>query len=176
MKPFIWLALVAILMAGCGKQAEPPAEETPAEQVAPAATLTPQEATVKALVEKACALVLEKGQTPEGLKEVFARFEDPKGEFVQGEYYLYVYDLKGNVLSHEAQPQLIGKNLIDEVDANGVHMVADIVQIAKDKGSGWIDFQWYYPGTNEIKPKRAYIMRPGQMDMFIGSGFYSVTE
>jgi len=176
MKPWIWAIIITLVVVGCARQAEPPAEETPAEQVAPADTLTPQETAVKALVEKACALVLEKGQTPEGLKEVFARFEDPKGEFVQGEYYLFVNNLEGTVIAHEAQPQLIGKNLIDKVDANGVHMIADMVQIAKDKGSGWVDFQWEFPGTNEIRPKRAYIARPGQMEMFIGCGFYPVTE
>ncbi len=177
MKYVLSLLVISIFLFACTQQAEKqestpqtPAQET---EIATPDTLSTKDTAVMALVEKAVALVLEEGTTDDGLRKVFDRFEDPQGDFVDGDLYLFVYNLEGTVIAHEAQPQLIGKNLIEKVDANGVKMIAEMVQIAKEEGSGWISYLWPYPGTGEIKPKRAYIARPGSMEMFIGCGYYA---
>lgn len=179
MKVTVLLLLTAFVMIAACEPADTgkidqtsPEDRDSIAAVEPADTLTKEETRAKNLVDKAVKLMLAEGQTPDGQKAVFLRFENPDGGFIDGEYYLFIYDLSGTVLAHGAQPDIIGKNLIDKTDANGVKMIADMVRIAKEKGSGWIDYLWPYPGTGEIRAKRAWIARPGQMDMFIGCGFY----
>ncbi len=76
------------------------------------------------------------------------------------------------MLSLQPLPELVGENLIDKTDANGVKLIAEMVRIANETGSGWVDYLWPFPGTGEVLPKRSYVARPGDMEMFIGSGFY----
>ncbi len=175
MKYFMVLFAMLLVFSACTKaQKDQAAQHQEAlQEIAPSDTLSARDTQVMALVEKAVALMLEEGTTDEGRRSVFDRFEDPDGEFVEGEYYLFVYNLDGTVIAHEAQPDIIGKNLIDKEDADGVKMIAEMVRIAKEDGTGWISYLWPYPGTGEIKPKRAYIGRPGQMEMFIGCGYYA---
>ncbi len=170
---YLIVFLSILLLLGACTQAQKQQAEPKQEEIAKPDTLSARDTAVMALVEKAVALMLEQGTTEEGRQAVFAQFDDIKGQFVEGEYYLFVYNLDGTVIAHEASPELIGKNLIDKEDADGVKMIAEMVNIAKEKGSGWISYLWPYPGTGEIKPKRAFIERPGEMEMFIGCGFYN---
>ena len=33
-----------------------------------------------------------------------------------------------------------------------------MVAVAKGKGEGWVDYNWPYPGTDEVKPKTSYVV------------------
>ncbi len=173
MKYLVLLIALLMVFAACTQEQKQEQKQEAQQEIAPADTLSARDTQVMALVEKAVAMMLEEGTTEEGREAVFAKFDDIKGQFVEGEYYLFVYNLDGTVIAHEASPELIGQNLIDKEDADGVKMIAEMVRIAKEEGSGWISYLWPYPGTGEIKPKRAYIARPGEMEMFIGCGYYA---
>ncbi len=136
------------------------------------ADLSPEAAKAKAMVERAVTYLEENGRTIADREKVFQLFDDQKGPFVDGDYYLFVYDFNGVVLAHGADPTLIGKNLIDKKDPNGVMLIKDMVEGARTLGEGWLSFEWPHPKTKKVEPKMSFYKRPKKMDLFIGCGFY----
>lgn len=118
-----------------------------------------------ALVEKAAALVKAQGRE-KGLAEL----NTPGGQFVKGELYVFAYDLNGTVASHPINPKLIGKNLLEVPDADGKYFRKEIQELAKTKGTGWVDYKYKNPKTNAIESKTTYIKKEG--DLILGCGVY----
>jgi cytochrome c len=124
---------------------------------------TPEEA--KKMVEQAVAFVKANGQE-EALKE----FNKPKGKFVKGEMYVFAYDLNAVMVAHPVNPKLIGKNLGNEPDSKGKLFRKEIVELAKTKGSGLVDYTYLNPATKQEEPKTTYIQKMG--DLVICCGAY----
>lgn len=122
-----------------------------------------QDAEVKALVEKGVALVKEKGKEA-ALREI----NKLKGPFVKGELFLFAVSLNNVALGggDESSHSVRGKDL------SGLKFIPKMTTIAKEKGSGWLEYKWPKPGSESPTPKRTYFMRvPGQ-DFLIGCGYY----
>jgi signal transduction histidine kinase len=49
-------------------------------------------------------------------------------------------------------------------------MIQEMVKVAKEKGSGWVDFKWPNPVTKAVEAKSGYVERAG--DLLVGSGVY----
>lgn len=118
------------------------------------------------MVKKAVALI-----KAEGRDKAFAAFADPANkDFHDRDLYVYVYDLNGVSLAHGTNPKMVGKNLLGMKDNEGKPMIQDMVQVAKDKGSGWVDYKWPNPVTKAIEAKSGYVERVD--DILVGSGIY----
>ncbi len=124
---------------------------------------TPDEA--KQMVKKAIEYLKVNGKT-----KAFEAFSDVNGRFVDGDLYIFVYDLQGKCVAHGGNPKMIGKDLSDLKDADGKAFVKERIEIAKTKGSGWQNYKWTNPVTKEIESKTAYIERVD--DVIIGCGAY----
>jgi cytochrome c len=118
-----------------------------------------------AMVKKAIEYLRQNGK-----EKAFAEFSKPQGAFVDRELYVVVEDMTGTMLAHGANPKLIGKNLMDIKDMNGKAFVREQVEVAKTKGSGWVDFQWNNPVTQKMEPRSVYLERVG--DYIVLSGVY----
>ena len=119
----------------------------------------------KALVKHAVAFVKYQGKG-----KALAEFSKSKGQFDKGELYVFAYDLKGVMVAHPKNPTLIGKNLIDVPDSEGKLFRKDIVELAKSKGSGWVEYMYLNPETNELEFKRTYLQKVG--DIIVCCGAY----
>ena len=98
-------------------------------------------------------------------------FTAPGGAFHQGQLYIYAYDFKGTVIAHGGDKTLVGKNLIDMKDPNGVPVIRELVRLAKT-GSGWLHFTWGNPANgNKQEPKLGYVEKVDDT-WFLGSGTY----
>lgn len=124
---------------------------------------TPDDAT--ALVKKAVALVKQSGKD-----KAIAAFNNPQGDFVKGDLYVFVVDMNGKTLANGSNAKLIGKNVIDMKDADGKLFIKGFIDIAQSKGSGWSDYQWVDPVTKAIRPKTTYVEKVD--DIVIGCGIY----
>ncbi len=124
---------------------------------------TPEEA--KKMVEQAVAYLKANGQE-KALKE----FNNPKGKFVKGEMYVFAYDLNGVMKAHPVNPELIGKNLYNEADSKGKLFRKEIVELAKTKGSGLVDYSYLNPVTKKEESKTTYIQKEG--DLIVCCGAY----
>ena len=118
----------------------------------------------KALVDKAVAFVKSSG-AEKGLEE----FNKPKSQFVKGEYYVFVYDLTGTMVAHPMNAKLVGKNLIDVPDVEGKLFRKEIVETAKGKGTGWVDYRYKNPQTGKIESKTTYLHKVDDMILCCGA-------
>lgn len=104
---------------------------------------------------------------PEATFEAVTR-RDPL--FNDGDLYPFIYTLDGVNVAHGARPALIGKNMINVKDADGILPIKRMIELAKRDGSGWIDYKWPNPATKLIEDKSSYVERMG--DYFVGVGVY----
>jgi len=104
-----------------------------------------------------------------GKDKALAAFSDSKGQFVKDDLYIYVLDMNGKMLAHP-KADLVGADFMVKKDADGKLFAADIVKIAKEKGSGWVDYKWENPKTKAIDPKTVYFEKVD--DIIICSGAY----
>lgn len=119
-----------------------------------------------AMVKRAVALIKS-----EGKEKAFTTISDPGNtSFHDRDLYIYVYDLNGVALAHGNNPKMVGKPLIGLKDNEGKPMIKEMVDVAKTKGSGWVDFKWPNPVTKAVESKSGYVEKVD--DMFVGSGIY----
>jgi len=128
-----------------------------------AETGTKDEAT--AMVKKAIGLIKASG--PE---KAYAEFSNPKGAFVDRDLYVVVYDMNGKCLAHGANQKMIGRDLIDNKDVDGKEFVKERVEMMKKQATGWQDYKFRNPTSNQIEPKSMYIERVN--DVIVGCGVY----
>jgi methyl-accepting chemotaxis protein len=93
-----------------------------------------------------------------------------KGRFIDRDLYLFAVDIDSCVfIAHGNNPRTLGAGPVSK-DADGKLFVRDMATLAKNKGTGWIEYKWAHPVTNEIKVKTSYVERVG--DMLIACGVY----
>ena len=132
----------------------------------PALASGPTEKDAIAMVERGAALIKAKGKD-EMIKKINAKDAD----YVQGELYIDMCDLKtGIVLAHPINPSIVGKDLTDVPDANGKKYRREIIELAAAKGKGWVDYQYKNPTSGKIEPKTTYIQRVD--DVVLEAGIY----
>ena len=121
----------------------------------------------KKLVNDASAFYKANGKTA-----AFKAFDDPKGKFVKKDLYIFVINWDAVILSHGANAKLIGKPLKDLKDNEGKLFMRELVEVAKTKGSGWVDYKWVNPVSKKIESKSSYVQRIEKEDLLIGCGIY----
>ncbi len=82
--------------------------------------------------------------------------------------YPFIYDLSGRCIAHGARPALIGKNLIDLKDPDGIYIIREIIAMAKGSGHGWVDYEWPNSLTNKIEEKSSYVELMGNYVVGVG--------
>lgn len=112
-----------------------------------------------AMCEKAAKIGKEKGAD-----ELIRLANDPKGPFVWKDSYVYVANFETKLLvAHPFNAALINKNIANIKDVNGKMFFLEILNMAKEKGDGWIEYMWPKPGQKVPVPKASYVLRvPGQ--------------
>jgi cytochrome c len=125
---------------------------------------TPKEA--QDMVKKAIAFYKDNGKD-----KAFAEINNPKGQFVKQDLYIFVYDMNGKCVAHGFNKALIGKDLIEMRDSSGVPFVKERIEMVQTKGKGWQDYKYTNPTSKKIESKRAYIEK---VDNYVfGCGAYS---
>ncbi len=103
-------------------------------------------------------------------QKAYNEMSDPHGRFVKGELYVFINTIEGYTVAHGQNPKLVGKFMLDLKDADGKLFMREITDIAKAKGSGWVEYKWMDPVTSRIMVKMTYCKRVG--DVYIGCGIY----
>lgn len=123
-------------------------------------------ADAQALVAKAIKFYQQNGYD-----KAVAAFNNPKGPFVHGELYIFMFNSKGRCLAHGYNPKLVGKNLNDLEDANGDLFIQEFAKKVK-AGGGWVDYQWTNPLTKKVQAKSSYVKGLPGTDYYVGCGIY----
>ena len=118
-----------------------------------------------AMVEKGLSY-LDKNGKEALIKEINNKSPD----FIKGDIYLYVRGIDGAILAHPINPKLIGKNMLELPDADGKLYRKDILNLAKTKGKGWVDYRYNNPLTQQVENKSTYILKSD--DIILEAGIY----
>jgi len=71
--------------------------------------------------------------------------------------YFVVQDMRSYVLMHPISPQLNGKDMTDLKDPTGKRFVVEMTELVRRQGSGFVDYFWIKPGTDQQLPKLAHV-------------------
>ncbi len=94
--------------------------------------------TAKDLVKKGYTYMKQNGKT--AAVEAFSSKRDD--EYRYGDLFLVVFDLKGTVIAHGDNVELIGSNELEFKDEDGRYFVKDMLEQAKQFNTGgWITFK-----------------------------------
>jgi two-component system NarL family sensor kinase len=85
--------------------------------------------------------------------------------------YFFVYDLSGKNLAHPRQPELVGKNLWEKRDSNGLPVIQKLIEKAKT-GGGYQRFLWRKPSTGLETDKLGYVVMLDRWGWMLGTGIY----
>jgi cytochrome c len=107
-----------------------------------------------------------------GIGKAAASFNDPRGRFIHDDLYVFAINLQsGKFEAHGMNPKWAGTNASDLQDVEGKPLVKEMLELAKTKGEGTVDYVWRNPVTNAVEKKRTFIRR--ENGSLIGVGFYT---
>lgn len=86
--------------------------------------------------------------------------------------YFWINDYVPSIVMHPVKPQLIGKDLSNMQDSNGLYLYLEFVKIAKNQGSGNVSYVWTRPGTDGTLDKVSYVKAFKPWKWVIGTGLY----
>ena len=87
--------------------------------------------------------------------------------------YFWINDMQPRMVMHPYRPDLTGEDLSDYNDPEGVAVFQQFVDIVKEQGSGYAEYQWQWkddPGR--IEPKLSYVQGFEPWGWVIGTGVY----
>ncbi len=87
--------------------------------------------------------------------------------------YLFVDDWNGVVLAHGAQPDLVGTNIWDFTDSNGVKVVQRLIAAAQTEQGDFVHYSWRKPDTRRERPKVSFAKGIAAWQWMIGTGVYT---
>ncbi len=90
--------------------------------------------------------------------------------FNGGTGYVFVFTDDGVTVVH-VKKSLIGKNLWNLQDTDGVYVIRELIKVAKS-GGGFVQYKWPKPGEEEPQPKLSYAKYFEPWHWMIGSGVY----
>ena len=87
--------------------------------------------------------------------------------------YFWINDLDCRLIAHPYRADLMERDLSDFRDPEGKRILAGIVALARQRGSGWLDYHWQWqddPGR--VEAKLSYIKLFAPWDWVVGAGIY----
>jgi two-component system NarL family sensor kinase len=85
--------------------------------------------------------------------------------------YFFVYDYDGNNVVHPRQTYRPGQNWLDLVDPDGDHVIANLIQRAKE-GGGLHQYKWEKPSAGAMADKLSFAVGLDKWRWMLGTGVY----
>ncbi|MFY8351997.1 methyl-accepting chemotaxis protein [Pseudoalteromonas sp. SSM20] len=90
----------------------------------------------------------------------------------EGNNYYWINDTSPTMIMHPMKPELNGKSLANVKDPNGVALFVEMANIVRQKGEGFVPYQWPMPGAKDPVDKISYVKGFKPWGWIIGSGIY----
>jgi len=85
--------------------------------------------------------------------------------------YFFLYDMQGRNLMHPRQPELVGQDLWELRDPQGVPTIQRLIATAKG-GGGAVRYLWKKPSSQQLAPKLGYVVAVPEWGWMLGTGIY----
>jgi methyl-accepting chemotaxis protein len=93
-----------------------------------------------------------------------------QGQFVDRDLYLMAIGIdNAQFVAHGNNPRVIGNGPASK-DVDGKLFVVEMARLARQQGSGWVEYKWAHPVSNEVLVKASYVQRMG--DLAVACGIY----
>lgn len=128
----------------------------------------PANATIdeaKAMVEKAASFLAANGKD-----KTIQELNNPKGEFIHGDLYVFAYDAKGTVIAHPVNAKLVGTNTLDVPDVDGKYWRKEAMEKVTKDGTAIVEYKFKNPTSGKVEQKTTYFKKVG--DIILGCGTY----
>jgi PAS domain S-box-containing protein len=86
--------------------------------------------------------------------------------------YIFVFNYKGVTLVHPLQENLVGQNLWELQDSNGVKPIQEIRKAVEKPGGDFVSYNWNKPSTGIPAPKISFVKGLKDWQWMIGAGVY----
>jgi cytochrome c len=107
-----------------------------------------------------------------GKEQVLQAINTPGGPFRLHDLYVTVLDIHGKGLAHGADPEMAGRNALEQCDVEGKTFIRERIAIAKSQGFGWQQYKYSNPAKGgAIESKAMYLERVG--DWIFACGIYT---
>lgn len=170
---------VSVVLAGCTGKAgdmQVATMKTTAQQLTAsidtdygnlnAGTTDARYANLTRFVEKAAAYAKEHGK-----EAALREFNDPNGTFIEGDLYVFAYDMNGTVLALPYQKGLLGTVRTGISDSNGVAFIDRLIEVARE-GGGSLYYTYPNPEDTYREEFKLSCVMPVDNGWFVGAGFY----
>lgn len=132
--------------------------------------------TLHHLVEGAVGVVSSYAARAQDMGEAKAKEEALKTlqalQFDDGRGYFWVTDRQPVMLMHATSPDLVGKNVADFADVNGVKLFTRFVEASNQEENAYVSYYWKPEGQTTAVEKIAYVEPFAPWGWVIGSALY----
>jgi signal transduction histidine kinase len=106
-----------------------------------------------------------------GKEAALAEFNDVNGTFIDGDLYVFAYEMNGTVIALPYQKGVLGTDRTGITDSNGVKFVDRFKEIAREGGGS---VYYIYPNPEESYREEFKIsyVKPVDSTWLVGSGIY----
>jgi methyl-accepting chemotaxis protein len=136
-----------------------------------------KQATVSYLVQEATSLMVSYQKQVEAGTLTKEEAQKQAAERIaamryDGSNYLWINDMTPKMVMHPLKPELNGKDISENKDPNGKALFVEMVKVCRDKGKGFVDYDWSKPGSSQPVPKISYVELYQPWGWVIGTGIY----
>ena len=89
-----------------------------------------------------------------------------------GKEYFWINDMQPRMVMHAIKPELDGKDLSASKDPDGKLLFVSMVDVVKQQGKGFVDYQWPKPGADQPQAKLSFVQGFAPWGWVIGTGVY----
>ncbi|MFW5980885.1 MAG: HD domain-containing phosphohydrolase [Halanaerobiaceae bacterium] len=87
--------------------------------------------------------------------------------------YYWINNYEPEVIIHPYRPDLLDQNLSDYTIAGDIHLFEEFVDLAREKGSGFMEYEWqYFDNEDRVEPKLSYLSNFEPWEWVLGTGVY----
>lgn len=86
--------------------------------------------------------------------------------------YFFLFDENGNMVTHPIKPELNEQSMVHHHQVFISSAFRQFVDVANQRGSGFVTYQWPKPGSNEQERKSSFIYKLNHWGWAIGTGIY----
>jgi methyl-accepting chemotaxis protein len=91
----------------------------------------------------------------------------------RGSEYFFITDMAPKMIMHPIRTELDGKDLSGNKDPNGKPLFLEFVRVVQENGSGFVDYLWPRPGSENPISKISYVQGYAPWGWLIGTGVYT---
>jgi methyl-accepting chemotaxis protein len=86
--------------------------------------------------------------------------------------YFFITDTAPRMISHPIKPELNGSDISNVKDADGKTFYAEMANVVRKDGSGYVGYNYPKPGFDQPQPKLSYVVGFAPWHWVIGNGVY----